>query len=418
MHRAELQQAYLDVRRLTTTLCQPLATEDYVIQPIDAVSPPKWHLGHTTWFFETFILQHFLADYTSHHELYGVLFNSYYRHVGERWERARRGALSRPTVQEIYAYRQAIDASILTCLETVDALHWPAMCDRMILGLHHEQQHQELLVTDIKYILASNPLHPVYHTPPLRPAPAGTPEAMWLSFAGGLYDIGHAGTDFCFDNEQPVHRVFVQDFALHNRLVTNGEYLAFMADGGYHDFRHWFSNGWDTVQREGWEAPLYWQQEDGTWYAMTLAGRREVDPHAPVTHVSYYEAAAYARWAGKRLPTEAEWEIAARQAQVSPSTGNFVDDGYLHPLPVQEPSGKLAQMFGDVWEWTSSAYLPYPGYWQPDTALGEYNGKFMVDQMVLRGGSCATPRSHIRLTYRNFFPAHERWQFMGIRLAA
>ena len=417
MQRAELQQAYLDVRRMTVDLCRPLAIEDYVVQPIDSVSPPKWHLGHTTWFFETFVLQSYTPDYRPYHPLYSSLLNSYYYHVGARWERARRGALSRPTVQDMYAYRQAIDDRLLAFIETVDAARWPEVCTRVVLGLHHEQQHQELLVTDIKYILAMNPLRPVYHTSPLTSSCAPVPEAQWLSFPGGTYDIGHNTENFCFDNEQPVHRAFVEDFVLQSRLVTNSEYLAFIDDGGYGDFRYWLSNGWDTVQCEGWEAPLYWQKLDGTWYAMTLAGWREVEPHAPVTHVSYYEADAYARWAGKRLPTEVEWEVAARLADVGPETGNFLEDGAFHPLPVRQSSGALRQMLGDVWEWTGSAYLPYPGYRPAAGALGEYNGKFMVNQMVLRGGSCATPRAHIRVTYRNFFAAHERWQFTGIRLA-
>jgi ergothioneine biosynthesis protein EgtB len=306
---------------------------------------------------------------------------------------------------------------MLQLIETVDAAQWQEMYDRLVLGLHHEQQHQELLVTDIKYILALNPLQPVYQAP-VHLSPAATaPEARWVPFPGGTYEVGHQGEDFCFDNEQPVHCVSLPDFVLQDRLVTNGEYLAFMADGGYDDFRHWLSDGWDTVQREGWEAPLYWHQVDGVWYETTLVGVREVDPQAPLTHVSYYEADAYARWAQRRLPTEAEWEVAARLAGVSPAAGNFVEGHTFHPQPVSQTGGSLAQMFGDVWEWTSSAYLPYPGY-RPDAgALGEYNGKFMVNQMVLRGGSCATPRSHIRLTYRNFFHADERWQFTGIRLA-
>lgn len=415
MQRAELQKAYLDVRCRTVDLCRPLATEDYVVQPAVFVSPPKWHLGHTTWFFETFVLQPYAPGYQPYHPLYSALLNSYYHHVGVRWERARRGALSRPTVQEMYAYRQAIDERMLELIETVDTAHWQTLCERAVLGLHHEQQHQELLVTDIKYILATNPLRPAYCTPP--PTAPTAPAAQWLSFPAGVYAIGHDSAGFCFDNEQPVHRVFVEDFVLHSRPVTNREYLAFIEAGGYHDFRHWLSNGWDTVQREGWEAPLYWQQHDGVWYEVTLAGMQAVQPDAPVTHVSYYEADAYARWVGKRLPTEVEWEVAARLTGVEPATGHFVEDGHFHPRPAPLASDGLTQMLGDVWEWTGSAYLPYPGYRQAEGALGEYNGKFMVDQMVLRGGSCATPRSHIRLTYRNFFAAHERWQFTGIRLA-
>jgi ergothioneine biosynthesis protein EgtB len=417
VQRSDVQQNYLDVRHLTQALCQPLAIEDYVVQPIASVSPPKWHLAHTTWFFETFVLQPYTPGYTPYHPLYGYLFNSYYQHVGARWARPTRGALSRPTVQDIYAYRAAVDDRMMQLIDTLDAPQWSEAYDRIVLGLHHEQQHQELLVTDIKYILAMNPLYPVYHAAPPVMSSASGSAAHFIPFAGGTYEMGYDAEGFCFDNEQPAHRVFVQDFVLHNRLVTNGEYLAFIEDGGYSDFRHWLSNGWDTVQREAWEAPLYWQCLDGQWHEMTLMGLRPLDVHAPVTHVSYYEAAAYASWAGKRLPTEAEWEVAARCSKATPEAGNFVETHNFHPLSAPPQAGGLLQMLGDAWEWTGSAYLPYPGYRQGPGALGEYNGKFMVDQMVLRGGSCATPRSHIRLTYRNFFPTYERWQFTGIRLA-
>jgi len=402
VQRSDVQQRYLDVRQWTQTLCEPLALEDYVVQPIASVSPPKWHLAHTTWFFETFVLQPSMPDYTPYHPLYSFLFNSYYRHVGDRWERPKRGALSRPTVQDIYAYRRAVDERMMQLIDTLDAPQWAAVYDRIILGLHHEQQHQELLVTDIKYILATNPLCPVYQTTASLQAVASGPDSAWIPFAGGTYAIGHATEAFCFDNEQPAHTVFLADFVLHNRLVTNGEYLAFIAAGGYRDFQHWLSNGWDTVQREGWEAPLYWQQREGQWHEMTLQGLRPLDVYAPVTHVSYYEAAAYASWAGKRLPTEAEWEVAARSVSDAVTTGNFAESQHFHPLPASASAEPLLQMLGDAWEWTGSAYLPYPGYRQGPGALGEYNGKFMVDQMVLRGGSCATPRSHIRTTYRIF----------------
>ena len=417
MQRSDVQQAYLDVRHLSHALCQPLAIEDYVVQPVASTSPPKWHLAHTTWFFETFILQPFMTDYRPYHPLYSYLFNSYYRHVGERWERPKRGDLSRPTVQDVYAYRAAVDDRMMQLIDTLDAPQWSEAYDRIVLGMHHEQQHQELLVTDIKYILATNPLYPVYHTaPPAMSSPSGC-AAHFVPFAGGIYEMGYDAAGFCFDNEQPAHRVLLQDFALQNRLVSNGEYLAFIEDGGYGDFRHWLSNGWDTVQREAWDAPLYWQRLDGQWHEMTLTGLRALDVHAPVTHMSYYEAAAYASWAGKRLPTEAEWEVAARCTGATAAAGNFVETQNFHPMPVPQQADGLVQMLGDAWEWTGSAYLPYPGYRQGPGALGEYNGKFMVDQMVLRGGSCATPRSHIRVTYRNFFPSCERWQFTGIRLA-
>jgi ergothioneine biosynthesis protein EgtB len=418
MQRSEVQQYYLDVRQTTADLCRPLATEDYVVQPVAYVSPPKWHLAHTTWFFETFVLQPYMPGYQPYHPQYGYLWNSYYQHAGERWERGQRGTLSRPTVKEVYAYRTAIDDRLCQVLDTIDARLWPEMRDRIILGLHHEQQHQELLLTDIKFILATNPLYPAYHDLPGTAAALATPPAQTIPFAGGVYQMGYGGDGFCFDNEQPVHRVFVEDFALQDRLVTNGEYLEFIADGGYQEFRHWLSDGWDTVQRQGWQAPLYWHHLNNSWYEMTLAGLHPLDPGAPVTHVSYLEATAYARWAGKRLPTEAEWEVAARCTGVSPATGNFADARVFHPLPIrQQQDSGVSQMLGDVWEWTGSAYLPYPGYVQGEGALGEYNGKFMSGQMVLRGGSCATPRSHIRVTYRNFFHAEERWQFTGIRLA-
>ena len=417
MQRSDVQQAYVDVRQMTHALCQPLTIEDYVVQPVACVSPPKWHLAHTTWFFETFVLQPYMPGYTAYHPLYSYLFNSYYQHVGARWERPKRGNLSRPTVQDVYAYRVAIDDRMMQLMDTLDGAQWPAAYGRIVLGLHHEQQHQELLVTDIKYVLGTNPLRPVYHAAASMPTSPAASAAQWIPFAGGVYEIGYAAEGFCFDNEQPAHQVLVRDFALQNRPVSNGEYLAFIEAGGYSDFRHWLSNGWDTVQREGWEAPLYWQNIAGIWHEMTLMGLRPLAVHAPVTHVSYYEAAAYAHWAGKRLPTEAEWEVAAGLSSVTAEAGNFIESQRFHPMSASPPAGTLGQMLGDVWEWTGSAYLPYPGYRPSPGALGEYNGKFMSDQMVLRGGSCATPRRHIRVTYRNFFPAYERWQFTGIRLA-
>jgi ergothioneine biosynthesis protein EgtB len=415
-HQDALVRRYQQVRQFTDRLCQPLVTEDYVIQAIPDVSPPKWHLAHTSWFFETFILAAASPGYRSPHASYAYLFNSYYVAAGERHCRPKRGLLSRPTVEEVYRYRTHVDQHMLSFLQ---GLHgemlerWSAVVE---LGLHHEQQHQELLLTDVKYNFAYNPLRPAYVSADI---PTGVPAVgplRWMSFPEGVYWIGHDGQGFAFDNESPRHRSFVEPFELASRLITNGEYLAFIADGGYERPELWLSMGWDTVQREGWQSPLYWEQRDGTWWMMTLAGMRPVQEAEPVCHVSYYEADAYSRWADARLPTEAEWEIAA---MALPIAGNFVEQQTFHPVPVSQAdrSVPLVQMFGDVWEWTQSHYSPYPGYTAPAGALGEYNGKFMANQFVLRGGSCATALSHIRPTYRNFFPADARWQFMGIRLA-
>jgi ergothioneine biosynthesis protein EgtB len=407
-------QNYLTVRQQTEHLCRPLQIEDYVIQSMADVSPAKWHLGHTTWFFETFLLQKYQRGYKPYHETYGYLFNSYYETIGERWARSNRGLLSRPTVQEIFAYRASIDERMRELMETntLDSnFHF-----LLELGLNHEQQHEELLVTDIKNVLALNPLKPVYQPQTVRPREDATTN-RWLQFAGGLVEIGFAGTEFSFDNERPRHRVWLNDFSLQNRLVTNEEYLQFINDGGYSDFRHWLSDGWALVQQEGWKSPMYWENQDGVWRIMTLSGLRPLDPSEPVCHVSYYEADAYAKWAGKRLPSEAEWEHGAGTIENQVNSGNFVENGYFHPVPAS-PATSLVQMFGDVWEWTQSAYLPYPGFQPEPGAVGEYNGKFMSDQMILRGGSCATPRNHIRKTYRNFFQCDKRWQFTGIRLAS
>jgi ergothioneine biosynthesis protein EgtB len=407
-------QNYLSVRQQTENLCRPLKTEDYVIQSMPDVSPAKWHLGHTTWFFETFLLQKYQRGYKPYHETYGYLFNSYYETIGERWARSNRGLLSRPTVEEVYAYRASVDERMKELMETnaLDSnFHF-----LLELGLNHEQQHEELLVTDVKNVLALNPLKPVYQPQIVRPR-EDTATNRWLHFAGGLLEIGFAGTEFSFDNERPRHRVWLNDFSLQNRLVTNGEYLQFIEDGGYSDFRHWLSDGWAFVQQEGWKSPMYWENQDGVWHIMTLSGLRPLDPSEPVCHVSYYEADAYAKWTGKRLPSEAEWEHAAGTVENQVDSGNFVENGYFHPVSAS-PATSLVQMFGDVWEWTQSAYLPYPGFQPEPGAVGEYNGKFMSDQMVLRGGSCATPRNHIRKTYRNFFQCDKRWQFTGIRLAS
>jgi ergothioneine biosynthesis protein EgtB len=420
VHREASQQELLirqfqAIRQFTEALCQPLVTEDYVIQAMPDVSPTKWHLAHTSWFFETFVLASASPSYRSPHPSYAYLFNSYYVAAGERHCRPKRGLLSRPTVAEVYRYRAFVDQQITAFVANLDEQAFAMWSPIVELGLHHEQQHQELILTDLKYNFASNPLRPSYVT---RDGPRyvdGVSPLQWVSFPEGVYWIGHDGQGFAFDNESPRHRGFVEPFQLASRLITSGEYLAFMADGGYERPELWLSMGWDTVQREGWQAPLYWEQQDGTWWMMTLAGMQPVQEAEPVCHVSYYEAEAYARWAEARLPTEAEWEIAA----MGPVRGNFVEDQTFHPVPMgqADPHGPLAQMFGDVWEWTQSHYSPYPGYRADPGALGEYNGKFMANQFVLRGGSCATSIAHIRPTYRNFFSADARWQFTGIRLA-
>ncbi len=404
-----LLDRYQQVRHLSERICQPLATEDYGIQSMPDVSPPKWHLAHTTWFFETFILQPHLPGYSVFHPQFGYLFNSYYEAIGDRHPRAQRGLLSRPTVAEVYNYRAHVDRAMELLITTTNN---PDLAALITLGLHHEQQHQELLLTDIKHILALNPLHPAYRKDLSDRLTTPSNPCQWLEYPGGLYSIGHEGDEFAFDNESPRHQIYLQDYKLADRLVINGEYLEFMRSGGYQTSQHWLSAGWATIQTQGWQAPLYWEQIDGEWWVMTLGGLRRVAEDEPVCHVSFYEADAYASWRGKRLPTEAEWEVATVGAGRS---GNFLDRDSLHPNP---RNGDEHQFFGDVWEWTQSAYLPYPGFKIAPGAIGEYNGKFMCNQMVLRGGSCATSADHIRPTYRNFFPPDTRWQFSGIRLAS
>lgn len=403
-----LLDRYQQVRQVSEKICQPLAIEDYTIQSMPDVSPPKWHLAHTTWFFETFLLVPYLPGYTVFHPQFGYLFNSYYEAVGARHPRHQRGLLSRPTVAEVYRYRAHVDRAMM---ELLCSVQHPDLADLLILGLHHEQQHQELLLTDIKHILALNPLHPIYRDD-LQPPTFTDSTFQWLKYSGGLYSIGHQGDEFAFDNESPRHQTYLQDYKLGNRLVTNGEYLEFIQTGGYQEAKYWLAEGWATVQAHQWRFPLYWELIDNDWYVMTLGGLQRVDERKPVCHVSFYEADAYATWKGKRLPTEAEWEIATIDL---PQTGNFLDSDYLDPTPA---NNLHHQFFGDVWEWTQSAYLPYPGFQIADGAIGEYNGKFMCNQMVLRGGSCVTSANHIRPTYRNFFPPSTRWQFSGIRLAS
>jgi ergothioneine biosynthesis protein EgtB len=405
--------AYTATRRLSLALCTPLSAEDMMVQSCPEASPAKWHLAHTTWFFETFILREYLPAYQPYNPDFLWLFNSYYNDVSDQPEKKLRASFSRPSIEEVLAFRQHVDDAI----SRLDQLGMPAeAAERIQLGIHHEQQHQELLCYDIKHALWTNPLHPAYTkggafqstTPPLR----------WLEFAGGLTEIGHAGEDFAYDNESPRHTVFLQPFALASRAVTCGEYLAFMEDGGYTRPELWLAEGWDTVNAQQWKAPLYWRQSDGIWLVYTMRGvvpLSEMDA-TPVCHVSHLEADAYARWAGKRLPTEIEWEAAvAEHVPAVPQNANMLESGQMHPVAASD--AELDQVFGDVWEWTRSAYLGYPGYRAPAGALGEYNGKFMCNQMVLRGGSAVTPRSHIRSTYRNFFSPAVRWQFAGLRLA-
>ncbi|MDW5376679.1 ergothioneine biosynthesis protein EgtB [Halomonas sp. HP20-15] len=419
-HTKEWLRDYQRVRAASEALCAPLHREDYMVQSMPDVSPPKWHIAHVSWFFEAFLLTPFLKDYRSLDPAYDFLFNSYYETHGTPFPRPHRGVISRPTVDDVYRYRAHVDEAMARLLEAPPAEHADEILRRVELGLHHEQQHQELLVMDIKHILAQNPLCPAYRDD-LRDDPATPPvatpgELAWLSYPAGVRRIGHdSETDgFAYDNEMPRHRQFVEAFEIADRPVTNGEFLAFIRDGGYRRPDHWLSDGWQQVQDQGWTAPLYWVQRDEGWYHMTLGGLVAVDEHAPVCHVSFYEADAYARWAGARLPSEAEWEIAAEGVEIR---GNFVESDHLQPVASAADGTVPSQLYGDVWEWTGSAYRPYPGFRTLPGSLGEYNGKFMSGQMVLRGGCCATPRSHIRASYRNFFPPQARWAFSGFRLA-
>ena len=412
--RAEMRllDQYRAVRARTLELAAPLSPEDQGVQSMPDASPTKWHLAHTAWFFETFVLKPHAPGHRPFDPTFEFLFNSYEAGVGPRPDRARRGELSRPSLAEVLAYRRQVDQAIGRLLETADAN--PAVASTITLGLHHEQQHQELLLTDIKHAFGSHPLQPAYH-PAARPPTqrtAAAPPLAFQSFEGGVVWIGHQEAGFAFDNEGPRHRCFLDPFAIARRPITCGEYLAFMRDGGYARPELWLSDGWRMVESERWRAPLYWQEpKDGAgatgWIVYSLGGLRPVDADEVVAHVSYYEADAYARWAGARLPTEEEWEHAAASLPVS---GHFADAGRLHP------AAAAAGMFGDVWQWTRSAYGGYPGYRVPDGPIGEYNGKFMSNQMVLRGGSCLTPAGHVRATYRNFFPPGARWQMSGIRL--
>lgn len=412
-HRRAL--GYTDVRTRSAALCWPLSVDDHGVQPMEEASPPKWHLAHTTWFFETFLLGPFVSDYAPYHRAFERLFNSYYDGVGEQHPRGRRGALSRPTLAEVHAYRAHVDAGMAPLLERDD----PAVQTRVQLGLHHEQQHQELIVTDLKANLGANPLRPAYQ--PSDPAPAAATRPMaFVPFSGGCVEVGaNEGARFCFDNELPRHKAWLQDFAFADRLVTNGEYAEFVAAGGYGEPRLWLADGWAWARRNDVRAPLYWRCLDGVWLEYRLDGEAPIRPECPVTHVSYFEADAYARWAGARLPTEVEWEhAAAHSGPAAPAPASWQEEpvGAFHPRPAAA-GAEVAQLFGDCWQWTASAYAPYPGFRPLAGALGEYNGKFMSGQQVLRGGACATPPGHTRVSYRNFFYPEARWQFTGIRLA-
>jgi len=409
---ASLLERYLGVRETSLQLCSPLTIEDHSLQPMPDASPAKWHLAHTTWFFETFVLSEYLNDYRPYHPAFRNLFNSYYHAVGDRPLRALRHTLSRPGLDEVHAYRAYVDDAVVHLLTTGPG---PEITSLVTLGINHEQQHQELIVTDVKNGLWTNPLRPAFR-PPAENADtrgAAVPPLEWNRFEGAIYGVGFEGKGFAFDNETPRHKVYLQGFRLASRLTTNGEYLEFMRDNGYGKPELWLSDGWDCVRNNQWNAPLYWEQRDGEWWYYTIEGMKPLELKEPVCHVSYYEADAFARWAGARLATEFEWEIAARSC---PIAGNLMDNGHLQPRAV-DGQQQLSQIFGDVWEWTATPYVPYPGFKPAAGAVGEYNGKFMCNQMVLRGGSCATPQSHLRATYRNFFPPHVRWQFMGIRLA-
>ncbi|QHT69548.1 ergothioneine biosynthesis protein EgtB [Rhodocytophaga rosea] len=404
------------VRSATEAICKPLAIEDYIPQPIVDVSPPKWHLAHSTWFFEIFVLKTFYPGYKAFDPVYNELFNSYYNTIGNRTARNRRGFLSRPTVAEVYAYRAHVNEHVAKLESFITEKNEQEICTLIETGCQHEQQHQELLITDLKYILSCNIIRPTYHTVSI-PDQTHTIKSAFLPVSEGMYQIGYAGDEFCFDNELGVHQVFLTEFRIQNRLVTNGEYMEFMADGGYKDFRLWLSEGWDLVNKEQWQHPLYWEQKDGEWYEFSLAGEHKVNKQAPVCHVSFFEAAAYAAWAGKRLLTEFEWEVAARLYNPELKVQNSQDHWIFQPVTTSENQPACQQLFGETWQWTNSAYLPYPGFAIAEGALGEYNGKFMMNQMILRGSSCATPYNHMRHTYRNFFPANAQWQFSGIRLA-
>ncbi|MGI9519513.1 MAG: ergothioneine biosynthesis protein EgtB [Pirellulaceae bacterium] len=412
--RTSLANQYQRIRDLTTRLADPLSAEDCMIQSMPDASPVRWHLAHTAWFFETFVLDS-LPGYEVFDEQFQYLFNSYYNRVGAQFPRSQRGLISRPGLQRTRQYREYVDQHMLEMLDNCgvrkDVEH------AIQIGLNHEQQHQELILTDIKHALSCNPLLPAYHQSAAM-APSQRPIDRWLEFTGGIYEVGYAGTGFAYDNESPLHQVLIHDFSLAGHPVTCGQFIDFIEDGGYQRPDHWLAAGWDTVQEQVWTAPLYWMQHDGQWMQFTLAGLQPVQRDWPVCHVSYFEADAWARWAGTRLPSEFEWEVAAASSSRDQFADRLLRDGHaIHPTGGDSATTAPVQMFGGVWEWTSSSYAAYPGYAPPHGALGEYNGKFMCNQYVLRGGSVASSADHIRPTYRNFFPPDARWQFSGFRVA-
>ena len=410
--QSTLERQYRSVRAASTALAAPLSDADATVQSMPDASPAKWHLAHTSWFFEAMVLTPNSSRYRVFDDRFNFLFNSYYESVGARQPRAQRGLLTRPTLEDVLAYRNHVDAAMAQLFKNAPAQDVLAIIE---LGCQHEQQHQELLLTDILHLFAQSPLRPAYQDSVPLPVEANEKaKAVFKEFAGGLLEIGHDGSGFAFDCERPRHAVRIEPYRLADRLVTNGEWAEFMADGGYRNPLLWLSDGWARVREEGWTAPLYWEAREGGYWSMTLRGAQPVDLDAPVTHVSYFEADAFATWAQRRLPTEAEWEAAAQGLPVS---GNLLNSGRLRPKPAPAAMGELRQMYGDVWEWTRSAFMPYPRFRPMAGALGEYNGKFMSGQFVLRGGSCVTPEDHVRPTYRNFFAPHSRWQFSGLRLA-
>jgi len=409
---ADVLCQFARIRDASHQLARPLSDADATVQSMPDASPAKWHLAHTTWFFERMVLAPNLAGYRAFDETFNFLFNSYYETIGARQPRPRRGMITRPALDTVLAYRDYVDEAVARLLQQTSD---PAITELVELGCHHEQQHQELLLTDILHLFAQNPLQPPYKDPqPLAVNLAAAATPSWVPFDGGIVEIGHDGSSFHFDCEGPRHRTLLEPYALGQRQVTNGDWIAFIEDGGYRQPLHWLSAGWDTVKTNDWTMPLYWTCRDGEYWTMTLRGAQPVDLAAPVTHVSYFEADAFATWSGHRLPSEAEWEHAAAPLEIA---GNFADSGRLRPKSADDASTGLAQMFGDTWQWTRSPYTAYPRFKTPDGAVGEYNGKFMCGQFVLRGGSCVTPADHIRTTYRNFFPPDARWQFSGLRLA-